>query len=73
MPRLSKHQRKYEAVSEELSGLKDRLQALNEEIDRHDTAITKFKEDDSGTGYKAPIVDLKTWLEDCEESLIEVK
>ena len=73
MPRLSKHQRQFEAVSSELTELKERLKALNEEIESHDSAISTFREDESCSGFKAPIVDLKTWLEECEERVIEVK
>ena len=73
MPRLSKHKKQFEAVSHEISGLKNRLKALNNEIEKYEAGINNFREDESGNGFTAPSVDLKKWLQECKDRIVEVK
>jgi len=74
MPRISKHQRKFVAMEEASSGLKSRLGALAEEMELFNQAIASFKTapgDESG--FQGPTVDMKKWLAECEESVLEIK
>jgi len=74
MPRISKHQRKFAAMEEASSGLKSRLGALAEEMELFNQAIASFQTaPGDNSGFQGPTVDMKKWLAECEESVLEIK
>jgi len=74
MPRVSKHQRIHKSMEEASSGLKSRLGALTEEMDLFNAAIASFKSAQGDeSGFSGPTVDMKKWLAECEDSVLEIK